>query len=92
MIRIAMVLALGLLGAAPAASADLGVPQPPLGRFRATCEDLGKLCFATACGRDQIAASLSCRAQCPSAVTMSVVPDACPLSLLPRDVVLRRRG
>ena len=92
MIKIATALALGLLAAAPAAAADLGLPPPPLGRFRATCEDLGKLCFATACGRDQIDASLDCRAQCPSAVTMSVVPESCGLQDHSARVVLRRRG
>ena len=80
-----------LIGAFPVTAADLVRPVP-LGRFRATCEDLGTLCFAHACGRDQIEAALGCRAQCPSAAVMSVVPEACPLDTEPRAIVLRRRG
>lgn len=64
----------------------------PLGRFRATCEDLGTLCFADACGRDQIAAAQGCRARCPSATIISVVPTACPLLDGGPLSVLRRRG
>jgi hypothetical protein len=78
-----------LIWCAPAVAADL-TPAVPMGRFRATCEDLGKLCFAQACGRDQIDAALGCRAQCPSSAVMSVVPAACPLEAGP--VILRRRG
>ncbi len=74
----------------PVSAADLLRPAP-VGHFRATCEDLGKLCFAESCGRDQIDASLGCRAQCPSSVTMSVVPAPCPLRR-EDQVILRRRG
>jgi hypothetical protein len=86
--------ALGLavaMAGTPVAAADLARPVPT-GRFRATCEDLGKLCFAQACGRDQIDAALGCRAQCPSSAVMSVVPDPCPLVAAPGPVILRRRG
>lgn len=64
----------------------------PLGRFRATCEDLGTFCFADACGGDQIAAAQGCRARCPSASIVEVVPAACPLSEGRPLTVLRRRG
>lgn len=80
-----------LLAASQAPAADLSRPVPAV-HFRATCEDLGKLCFADACGRDQIAAAEGCRARCPSAVVMSVVPETCPLPVPPGEVVLRRRG
>lgn len=79
------------LCAGAAGAADLSPPQQ-YGRFRATCEDLGGLCFADACGRDQIAAAQNCRAVCPSAVVMDVLPGACPLPGAPPAVVLRRRG
>ena len=62
------------------------------GRFLATCEDLGQLCFADGCGRDQIEADLACRARCPSAVTLRVVREACPLVVPDRGVPLRRKG
>lgn len=83
------VMALAATSAAPAS--DLLQPVPA-GRFRATCEDLGTFCFADACGRDQIDAAQGCRAQCPSAVVMSVVPERCPLPGRQGDVILRRRG
>lgn len=73
-----------------AGAADLFEPVPT-GRFAATCEDLGTLCFADACGRDQIAAAQGCRALCPSAVILAVVPARCPLADR-APVVLRRRG
>jgi hypothetical protein len=82
---------LGLLAAAPPPAADLLRPAP-LGRFLATCEDLGRLCFAEGCGRDQIEAAQGCRAQCRSAVIMTVRPVACPLPAPPEAVILRRRG
>lgn len=71
----------------PAGAADLR-ERPALGRFLATCEDLGRFCDATACGRDQIDAAQACKVLCPSAVVLTVVPTACPLP----GVVLRRRG
>lgn len=74
----------------PVSAADLMRPAP-VGRFRATCEDLAKLCFAESCGRDQIDATLGCRAQCQSSVVMSVVPTICPLRS-GDEVILRRRG
>ncbi len=86
---------LALAAASPALAADLlrPVPRPaPLGRFLATCEDLGQFCFAEACGRDQIDAAQGCRAQCRSAVIMTVRPVACPLPVPTGEVVLRRRG
>ncbi|MGH1592161.1 hypothetical protein ACRBEV_32000 [Methylobacterium phyllosphaerae] len=64
----------------------------PLGAFRATCEDLGTFCFADACGGDQIAAAQGCRARCPSAAIISVVPAACRLPNARPVTVLRRRG
>lgn len=73
--------------AAPAAAADLR-ERPAAGRFLATCEDLGRFCGATACGRDQIDAALGCRALCPGSVILTVVPAVCPLP----GIVLRRRG
>lgn len=84
-----------LVAASPAPAADLSRPLPgpaPLGRFVATCEDLGQFCFAEACGRDQIEAAQGCRAQCRSAVIMTVRPVACPLPAPPGAVILRRRG
>jgi hypothetical protein len=84
---------LGLLGLAltPAAGADLQDPQPRPGGFRATCEDLATFCFADACGGDQIDAAQRCRAQCPSAAILSVVPAACR-RLTPGPAILRSRG
>lgn len=76
-------------GSAPAADRP---ETAPAGRFRATCEDLGGLCFADACGRDQIEAALACRARCPSSAVMEVVPAACAVPGARPDVVLRRRG
>ncbi|MDP4021445.1 hypothetical protein Q8W71_02325 [Methylobacterium sp. NEAU 140] len=82
---------LACLALAPSArAADLWWTEPA-GRFVATCEDLPGLCFAQACGRDQIDAELGCRARCPSAVTMSVVPATCPIAGRGAPV-LRRRG
>jgi hypothetical protein len=82
---------LGLLGflLAQAAAADLDRPQAPLGGFRATCEDLGTFCFADACGGDQIDAARNCRARCPSAAILSVVPSTCRR---PGPIILRSRG
>lgn len=85
MIRLGLAALLVL--SAPAGAADLR-ERPEAGRFLATCEDLGRFCDATACGRDQIDAALGCRALCPSSVVLAVVPAACPLP----GVVLRRRG
>ena len=82
---------LALLVGLPATAADLARPAP-LGRFRATCEDLARVCFADVCGRDQIEAAEDCRARCPGSVVMSVVPQVCPLAGVPATVVLRRRG
>jgi hypothetical protein len=85
------ILLAGSVGAGPAPAADFIEPVP-VGRFRATCEDLGGLCFADACGRDQIEARQACRAQCPSSVVMDVVPAACAVPGAPPAIVLRRRG
>ncbi|MEE7450643.1 hypothetical protein MRF4_24145 [Methylobacterium radiotolerans] len=74
-----------------AGAADLR-ESGPVGRFRATCEDLGTFCFADACGGDQIAATQACRARCPSAAIVDVVPAACPLSVGRPVTILRRRG
>ena len=79
-----------LFAASPASAADLYRPAL-MGRFIATCEDLSHFCFAQACGRDQIAAAEGCRAQCRSAVVMTVRPAACPLPVPPSDVILRSR-
>lgn len=90
-------LALLALGPSAARAADLDAPPearpvPATGRFLATCEDLGRFCFAEGCGRDQIDAALACRAACPSSAVMTVQPVACPLPGPPVRVVLRRRG
>lgn len=90
-------LALLALGPAAARAADPHArpdlrPAPLTGRFLATCEDLGRFCFAEGCGRDQIDAALACRAVCPSSVVMTVQPVACPIPGQPVRVVLRRRG
>jgi hypothetical protein len=81
----------GLLLAQSAVAADWheGVRR---GGFRATCEDLATLCFADACGGDQIDAAETCRARCPSAVILSVVPAACRIPGAGPDPILRRRG
>lgn len=80
--RAVLVTALGLLAgmASPGLSsaADLIGPAPA-GQFLATCEALGRSCYADACGWDQIDAVAGCRAQCPSSVVLSVVPATCPL-------------
>ncbi|GJE28377.1 hypothetical protein [Methylobacterium organophilum] len=83
---------LGALLAGPALGADLHGAPPATGRFLATCEDLGQLCFADACGRNQIDAALTCRAACPSSVTLRVEPARCPLPEGKVTVVLRRKG
>ncbi|WP_375464549.1 hypothetical protein [uncultured Methylobacterium sp.] len=75
----------------PAAGADLR-ERPEPGRFLASCEDLGRFCLAEACGRDQIAAALACRARCPSSAVLAVVPAACPLAAPASRLVLRRHG
>lgn len=80
-----------VLSSAIASAADLVTP-PPIGRFLATCENLGRFCYADACGRDQIDAAAGCQAQCPSSVVISVVPTACSLARPPAGIVLRRRG
>ncbi|GJE43157.1 hypothetical protein [Methylobacterium soli] len=72
----------------PTRAADLGGPVP--GRFAAVCEDLGRLCFAQGCGRDQIDAALGCQALCPSAVVLRVEPASC-LIPHPRAVLHGRR-
>ncbi len=79
-----------LLSQGAATAADPGA-LAPLGGFRASCEDLGTFCFADTCGRDQIEAAQSCRARCPSAAIMSVVPASCRPPAAP-PTVLRRRG
>lgn len=81
----------GLLAIQDASAADLRQAAPRSG-FRATCEDLGTFCFADACGADQIEAAQSCRARCPSAAIMSVVPASCPARDAIPTIVLRRRG
>ncbi|AWN34824.1 hypothetical protein [Methylobacterium radiodurans] len=94
-------IALALLATSPSAAraADpherhvlTPAPAPITGRFLATCEDLGRFCFAEGCGRDQIDAALACRAACPSSAVMTVQPVACPIPGPPVRVVLRRRG
>ena len=79
----------GLALALPATAADLK-DAPSAGRFAAVCEDLGRLCFAEACGRDQIDAALGCRALCPSSVVLRVEPAACAIPNA--RTILRRRG
>lgn len=64
----------------------------PLGRFRATCEDLATFCFADGCGGDQIAAAQGCRARCPSASIIDVVPSVCRPPDVQPVLGLRRRG
>lgn len=90
-----LLVAIGLAGAllipAAVSAADLREVAPQ-GGFRATCEDLGTFCFADACGRDQIEAAQGCRARCPSAAIMSVIPATCPRIEAQPTVVLRRRG
>jgi hypothetical protein len=88
-----ILLALLLVGASAASGADIGArPAPAAGRFLATCEDLGRFCFAEGCGRDQIDAALACRAACPASAVMSVRPVACPIPVPPAGAVLRRRS
>ena len=87
-VSIGSLTALCLLSA-PAGSADLHGAAPSLDGFRATCEDLATFCFADACAGDQIDAARNCRAQCPSAVIMSVVPSACRCAA---PIVLRSRS
>jgi hypothetical protein len=81
----------GLLAIQGASAADLRQVAPRNG-FLATCEDLGTFCFADACGPDQIEAAQRCRARCPSAAIMSVVPAACAARDANSTIVLRRRG
>jgi len=82
-----------MLAASPTLAADLH-GGAPTGRFLATCEDLGRICFADACGGNQIEAALNCRAACPSSVVLRVVPKSCPLP--PPEtrvrVTVRRKG
>ncbi|GJE10786.1 MULTISPECIES: hypothetical protein [Methylobacterium] len=85
------VLVLSGLLLAQAAAADLHAARPGFSGFRATCEDLGTFCFADGCGADQIDAEQKCRARCPSAAIMSVVPSACRRAT-PGAIVLRNRG
>ncbi|MCJ2056575.1 hypothetical protein MKL09_08410 [Methylobacterium sp. J-048] len=81
----------GLLLAQTASAADWQ-DRPRVGGFRATCEDLATFCFADACGSDQIEAAETCRARCPSAVILDVLPAACRIPAAPTGPVLRRRG
>ncbi len=84
---------LALIALGPSAAADIrDRPVPAAGRFLATCEDLGRFCFAEGCGRDQIDAALACRTACPSSAVLTVQPAACPIPDPPLRVVLRRRG
>lgn len=87
MARLGLVL-IAAWAAAPACAADLrarSTPSPFVATgfsstgFLATCEDLGRFCFADACGRDQIEAALACRVRCPSSVVLGVAPATCPL-------------
>jgi hypothetical protein len=85
----------GLLSLGTAHAADLGWPhgRAGLGRFIASCEDLGQFCFADGCGANQIDAALDCRAQCPSSAILSVVPGRCPLPVSQHvRVRLRSKG
>jgi len=90
--RIAASIGLAGLLLAQAASAADWHGGARAGGFRATCEDLATFCFADACGGDQIAAAESCRARCPSAVILDVLPAACRIPDAPPEPVLRRRG
>ena len=81
----------GLLLAQAAAAADWHEGARAAG-FRATCEDLATFCFAATCGGDQIEAAETCRARCPSAVILSVVPAACRIPGAVPGPVLRRRS
>lgn len=88
-----VVLALLALVPSGAHGADLHArPAPAAGRFLATCEDLGRFCFAEGCGRDQIDAALACRAACPASAVLTVRPTACPIPAPPVRAVLRRGG
>ncbi|MCJ2092645.1 hypothetical protein MKK67_09040 [Methylobacterium sp. J-072] len=81
----------GLLLAQAAAAADWH-DGARVGGFRATCEDLATFCFADACGGNQIEAAETCRARCPSAVILDVLPAACRIPNALPGPVLRRRG
>ncbi|SFL15612.1 hypothetical protein [Methylobacterium pseudosasicola] len=81
----------GLLLAQTASAADWN-ERTRAGGFRATCEDLATLCFADACGGDQIEAAETCRARCPSAVILDVLPATCRIPDARPGPVLRRRG
>lgn len=89
--RSAWIVLVALALTQPVRAADL-VRPPEVGRFLATCEDLGRFCFADACGRDQIEAALGCRARCSRSAIISVVPATCPLADEPRVLALRRGG
>ncbi|GEP08233.1 hypothetical protein [Methylobacterium gnaphalii] len=78
--------------AGSASAADLREQGARTGRFLATCEDLGQFCFADGCGGNQIDAALNCRAACPSAAILSVVPAACLLPLRDGGVRVRLRA
>ena len=90
-LRVMGLLALLGLAPTPAAAADPHEPRLRSGGFRATCEDLATFCFADACGGDQIDAAQKCRARCPSAAILSVVPSACR-RIAPGPAILRSRG
>ncbi|MHC2104788.1 MULTISPECIES: hypothetical protein [unclassified Methylobacterium] len=85
---------IGLAGLLLAQSADAADWHDSVrrGGFRATCEDLATFCFADACGGDQIDAAETCRARCPSAVILSVVPAACRIPGTTSGPILRSRG
>jgi hypothetical protein len=89
--RPALIALLVLLSVRAAGAADLHAVTPSAG-FRATCEDLGTFCYADECGRDQIAAAQNCRARCPSAAIIAVVPASCRLPGDRPITVLHRRG
>ncbi len=91
-LRLAGLVLAGLwLSGAPARAAD-PAGFPTTGRFLATCDDLGHLCFADTCGRDQIEAALRCRAACPASVVRRVEPALCPMPDATLAPVLRRRS
>ena len=85
-------LLLSALLAGSASAADMHERGVATGRFLATCEDLGQFCFADGCGGNQIDAAQNCRAACPSAVILSVVPASCPLPLREGGVRVRLRS
>ncbi|MCE4224469.1 hypothetical protein HCU64_11960 [Methylobacterium sp. C25] len=85
-------LLLTALVAGSASAADLHERSIRTGRFLASCEDLGQFCFADGCGGNQIDAALNCRAACPSAVILGVVPASCPLPLQNGGVRVKLRS